>query len=450
MRNVVCAVPATVLLLLSGASWATQAPAAPPSAPAPATQEQEAPPAAPETAPPASAPAVQSTVPPPVPPAPPPEVEFTWAKGLQIRDHADRFELNVRFRTQNRVTFESRSADDLALENVEAVPRRLRLRLEGFAGDPRLLYKIQLSFARGDQDWDNTGVPNVVRDAVVIWQQTKGLQFLFGQTKLPGNRQRVVSSGDLQFVDRSIVNATYNIDRDTGAQVHVSQGLWGMVFNLRGAITYGEGRNGGVAPAGNRGVAYTGRAEFLPFGAFTNGGDYFEGDLMREQTPKLSIGATYSTNRDSNRTGGTLGRNLYEPRTINTTFVDFIAKYRGLALYGEYALRTTPKSPVTSLMEGERLLERFVPTGTGWLAQGSYFFADHWELGARYALVKPASAVRRLTNEVAETTGVATYYLQGHKVKFQADVTHHDETALDPGRTAQDRWVGRFQIELGI
>jgi hypothetical protein len=38
----------------------------------------------------------------------------------------------------------------------------------------------------------------------------------FGQTKLPGNNQRVVSSGSLEFTDRTINNSRFNIDRDFG------------------------------------------------------------------------------------------------------------------------------------------------------------------------------------------------------------------------------------------
>jgi hypothetical protein len=37
----------------------------------------------------------------------------------------------------------------------------------------------------------------------------------FGQTKLPGNNQRVVSSGS-EFTDRTINNSRFNIDRDFG------------------------------------------------------------------------------------------------------------------------------------------------------------------------------------------------------------------------------------------
>lgn len=86
--------------------------------------------------------------------------------------------------------------------------RRLRLRFDGYVGDPKFLYAIQLSFSPGDvgeiHDGENI---NIIRDAVVFYRPNKRWNISFGQTKLPGNRQRVNSSGALQLTDRSINNA---------------------------------------------------------------------------------------------------------------------------------------------------------------------------------------------------------------------------------------------------
>ena len=128
------------------------------------------------------------------------------------------FSVGLRFRIQNRAGFVfSEMADgSWALTTSEFRVRRLRLRLDGFVLNPKWAYAVQLSFSRADQDWDNSKVPNVLRDAMVFYRPNKRLTFAFGQGKLPGNRQRVVSSGEQQFADRSIVNATFNIDRDFG------------------------------------------------------------------------------------------------------------------------------------------------------------------------------------------------------------------------------------------
>src|SRR5690606_24517971 len=157
-------------------------------------------------------------------------------KGLGIVTADSLYSLKFQFRIQNRAAFVSKGLDDLAAESFEFRVRRLRLKFEGFVYDPKLTYYIQLSFSRGDMDWRGfedarvNSSPNVVRDAVIYYNPTPNLKLGFGQTKLPGNRQRVVSSGDQQFVDRSIVNANFNIDRDFGFFGHLS----GEYFNLRG------------------------------------------------------------------------------------------------------------------------------------------------------------------------------------------------------------------------
>jgi len=61
---------------------------------------------------------------------------------------------------------------------------------------------------------------NIIRDAVMFYRPNKYWSIAFGQTKLPGNRQRVNSSGALQLTDRTINNARFNIDRDFGIQTY--------------------------------------------------------------------------------------------------------------------------------------------------------------------------------------------------------------------------------------
>src|SRR5690606_34895060 len=218
----------------------------------------------------------------------------------------------------------------------------LRMRVDGYLYSPKFSYTIQLAFTRGDQDFDDTGVANIVRDAVVFYNFTPNFYIAFGLNKLPGNRQRVNSSGQLQFADRSIVNAAMNIDRDFGIKAYYKNKIGETaVYHLKGAITTGEGR---VANNTDKGLAYTGRAELLPLGAFTDDGDYSEGDLMRERTPKVSFGGGYSKNVGTTRSGGQIGYYLYEPVTLQTYFADAIFKYNGWAYQFEYIKRTVDKA----------------------------------------------------------------------------------------------------------
>src|SRR5689334_1507729 len=76
-------------------------------------------------------------------------------KGVGLVTADSTFSLQFQFRLQNRAAYVSASENDLAAESFEFRVRRLRLKFEGFAYNPKLTYYIQLSFSRGDMDWRN-------------------------------------------------------------------------------------------------------------------------------------------------------------------------------------------------------------------------------------------------------------------------------------------------------
>ncbi len=204
------------------------------------------------------------------------------------------FLMNLRFRMQNRFGLSSGSGDNFDIERVDFRIRRLRLRLDGYVLSPKIQYYIQLGFSKADLDLESGGYAQPIRDAIVYYYLKPNLYLGFGQSKLPGNRERVVSSGNLQFADRSIANNFFTLDRDFGFFGYYTYQTKGKSqFQLKGAINTGEGRNPSV---GDSGLSYTGRFEYLPFGTFKNNGDYSEGDLEFEENPKLSVGMTYNWN----------------------------------------------------------------------------------------------------------------------------------------------------------
>jgi phosphate-selective porin OprO/OprP len=124
-------------------------------------------------------------------------------------------------------------------------------------------------------------------------------------------------------------------------------------------------------------------------GPFTYGGDYFEGDLAREPTPKLSIALTYSMNNGAIRTGGQIGFPLYEIRDIRTEMTDLLFKYRGFAFASEFLWRNT-ENPITTNEIGEI---RYVYSGFGQNYQTSYLFKNDTEIVGRYTQVNPYKAI---------------------------------------------------------
>ncbi len=368
---------------------------------------------------------------------------FTFGKGVGIISPDSLFLLNIRFRMQNRLGLQTISATNPDIRQVEARVRRLRLRLDGYLYSTRLNYTIQLSFSRADMDFDDTGFPNIVRDAFVVYNFSPRFAIGLGQTKLPGNRQRVVSSGDLQLPDRSIVNARFNIDRDFGVQFYYNNHLGSLHYLLRGAVSLGEGRN---ITASDRGLSYTGRVELYPLGLFANNGDYFEGDLMREPRPRISIGLSWSANYNTTRTGGQLGKPLFEPRDMTTGMADFLFKHRGWSLAAEFLYRQAV-NPVTTDTTGNI---RYIFSGSGLNAQLSRLFRSNFEAVARYSEVFPGAAIQEYELHTRQYTIGGNYYLRGHRVKLQTDLTFEKNFALPDNLRHTQNWQLRFQIEVGI
>lgn len=370
---------------------------------------------------------------------------------FQSADSATR--VTMRFRMQNWATYTTKTMGeddelDLSAGSTDMVTRRLRMRFGGTLVDPRLTFNLQLSFSRSDMDWNDTQFPNIIRDAMVFWNFSRDLQIGFGQTKLPGNRQRVVSSADLEIPDRSIVNGAFNLDRDFGFQ-----GFWrpitgDVVVNLRAAISSGDGRNQPVIPGG--GLAYTGRIEVLPFGAFTGGGDYFEGDILREQSPKLSVGLSYQRNDRQTKTRGTLGRALFAQRSSNVAYADALFKYSGLSIYTEYAQRTSD-NPVT-YRDTTRREASAIFVGTGYMAQASYVFPSMWNVAARYAVVDAGSQLAGLSDYTKQTNiaAVVGYYFNRHRVKANFELGTTRTMQYNRNNALETMYYGRFNVELGI
>lgn len=393
----------------------------------------------------------------PVPPAPTPAPAtkpapapgrrpgsvYVDSRGVVFAAPDSAAEIIMRFRMQLLATGESSDGNTTAFNGTV---RRLRLRFGGWVIDPKLMFNLQLSFTRGDQDFADTGFPNIVRDAAVLYQATPNLRLTFGQTKLPGNRQRVISSADLQTAERSIVNNRFNIDRDFLLMASLRDTVGGRVpMYLTGAVSGGEGRNSAITAPG---LAVTGRAEIQPFGAFTRGGDDFEGDLEHEPTPKLALGVSWSRNQSARRTGGQLGLPLYAPRTMTTVLADALLKYRGLAVYSEYADRSAA-DPITR-STGQP--DRAIYVGSGEMLQASYHFRRvQLEPVVRWARTRPDAVLAGVVNTERQEQvafGVAKY-LRRHRVKTQAEfgwLDSRNEATLAERRT----WIGRLNMELGI
>ena len=187
--------------------------------------------------------------------------------------------------------------------------RRSRLKFDGFAYSPKLKYKLELGLSNRDQSGASeytSNAPRYILDAVLKWNFSGNFVLWFGQTKLPGNRERVISSANLQQVDRSLLNSRFTIDRDIGFQLrhHFNLTDTFLVKEIF-SMAQGEGRN--ITTGNIGGHQYTTRIELLPFGNFASKGDYKGSDLKFEQNPKLALGFAYDFNNNASKTRSNQG-----------------------------------------------------------------------------------------------------------------------------------------------
>lgn len=318
-------------------------------------------------------------------------------------------------------------ADGIHNGGSQFLVRRARLKFGGFVFSPKVKYKLELGLSNkdlGKVDDRNNNAPKMILDAVVKWNFYKNFTLWAGQTKLPGNRERVVSSANLQLVDRSLLNKRFNIDRDMGIQLrhHFTIGK-NFIVQESLAVSQGEGRN--VVQDNLGGYQWTSRIEVLPFGKFK--GAYAGGALKREETPKLAIGATYDYNnavKNKSNQGSYMlidDGEAYFQTNVNSIFVDAMFKYQGFSFMAEYANRDS-ENPIAMNSDGTESGD-VVQVGNGLNLMSGYLFNNDFEITGRYTSIALDKAITGKDLETQYTLGLSKYF-KGHKLKVQSDVSY--------------------------
>ena len=350
----------------------------------------------------------------------------TFGKGLfNLVGKDSTWTMNVGARMQI-LAISNWNAVDGSLINPEQnfLVRRARLKFGGFAYSPKLEYKLELGLSNRDISGASqytSNAPRYILDAVVKWNFYKNFVLWFGQTKLPGNIERVISSGDLQQVDRSLLKF-----------------LVREIF----AVSQGEGRN--ITTGNLGGHQYTSRLELLPFGEFLSKGEYKGSDLKREQTPKLMVAATFDSNKNAVKTRSNQGTYMFNDTglfetDINTLFIDAMFKYNGYSFMGEYAHRTAD-NPLALNSDGS-LTGDEVQVGDGINLQTGYLFRNNLEVSGRFTNIKLDEEITGRNPQSQYTLGLSKYIV-GHKLKIQTDLSYLSEKA------GQDGLMYRLQLDI--
>ena len=358
--------------------------------------------------------------------------------GLIIESANGRFSIGTRLRAQLRYHV---GVENGVPEHVFQI-RRARLQFKGHIFHEKNKYKIELAFSPRDLSFKD-GVPG--RTPLLSWYfefaHLRDATVRVGQYKIPYSRQRVVSSGDLQLVDRALANGEFNHDRDIGFDIRSKDvgGLGGYLKYYVG-VYMGEGRDFGDKNATpDFRLHYLGRIEVQPFGKFK---DYKEADMNRNLKPKLSIGAAYSFHHGSQGLRGTLGTTPEDGglTDYHSMTVDYVFKVAGFSSTAEFHLRQGTRFP------GDEGPEEAARNGMGWFVQAGFLIPRlPIEFAARYSGIAPLGDETSLS-EAHSAGGGISYYIAGHPWKIQADFFHE----WDGDSETPNQNMFRTQLQLAF
>jgi len=231
-------------------------------------------------------------------------------------------------------------------------------------------------------------------------------RIVFGQYKVPFGRQQLTSSGNQQFVDRSLVADEYERGRDIG--VSVQGAIWSNKLEYRAGVFNGNGLN---RPSNdNDKLQYNARLMWQPNGAmvlgqraWVSGALYSEGDFESTTVPLYAFGLNFESN------------NFHRTTTsddLKSTIVgiDGVYKFKGFSTTGEYFFRR--RTPETAA--------KFDSNG-GYLQAGMMLNQFRtWEAVARFGQREVTDLVDN--DEIKEVRAGINYYYRRHSLKFQTDM----------------------------
>jgi len=350
---------------------------------------------------------------------------------------------------------------------------RLRLRFSGNVYSPDLTYALELEQDAGD------GYDTVLSEAWVNYRLMDELQFKAGYFRPASTRMQFMDNAGQQFVDRSMVDAVFGFGYGMGVR------LWGQAFNKRleyyfdvlNAVADGESTATGRVITTDEDRQLDNNPALLlraVWHALSDdpGNDFLEeGDLQHHTKPALDFGFHYAFNQDEydeattripfpRRTvfeKGGFGLTNSTGLQINQFGFDAAFKYMGFSLTGEYIIRLldVTNAPYTPLYQ-------FTGDGSTTAQHGAYVQAGYFlpipGLEKKLELVTRIGGISALSGSQEgswEYAGSINYYIQGNKVKIQADITKVQEAPISSPYSSlanvnDSAVIGRIQLQVAF
>lgn len=354
--------------------------------------------------------------------------------GFEFRSDNNKFSLAIQNRIQARYAepFDSdpRTLDDLNRNEKSFMIRRARTKLNGHAYEPWLKYYLQY-------DWSQP----ILRDLSLTIDKYKWAQVRIGRGKVSYNNERVTSSGSQQFVNRSIVNDIFTVDRQQGIEVkgNLFADSWHDITYYAGAFT---GLGVGERNNDDANIMYSGRLQWNAMGGEMM---FSQSDVEFHEQPALNISIAANSNRSKCTAFETDSRSCRNLTDVNAAG---LARYRspsvafgsGGAKSGQYEINQMmeevhfkwkgfsflhelhAKRIKDTLNNDEEinLLGGFVQAGY-FPHQQINFIPKNIELAGRYAIVDMDTD--RDNDRQTELSAVINYFLEGHFSKLSLQLS---------------------------
>lgn len=374
------------------------------------------------------------------------------SKGFRFESKDGNWQTNLQWRAQLRFTTPYRS-DPRSLgafaadEQNTFEARRLRMKIGGHGFRPWIGYYFEVDLQPTTSS-GNSGSSRVI-DWRITLDKYEALALRLGQWKIDYNRERVDSSGRQQFVERSIVNRIFTIDRQVGAQIR-GRLFKETPFDMRywtGVFT-GEGRS---VRNDDEDLMWMGRLQW----------NFLGRDLAWKQTDveytekpagSLSFAAARNNGRCTRWSSSGCGNlsGFASPATalngqyeIEQYTQGFAFKYKGLSIQEEFHWKTIDDTVNNASYDL-----------TGAYVQSGYFFhylipaiPKELELAARYAFVDEPGTGLVGENTREEFTLGANWFFAGHNNKITADYSH---LRLEDAVTSRNVDDDRFRVQWDV
>jgi len=377
-------------------------------------------------------------------------------KGLFVKSNDGNWSTNLQWRAQMRYTdplrSDPRQASDFINPNQSNFEfRRARMKIGGHGYQPWIKYYFELDLQPSRKSTDSSSKSGT---RLIDWRITLDkydwLSFRVGQWKINYNRERVDSSGRQTFVERSIVNRIFSVDRQVGAMAfgRLAAGTLADTRYYVGVFN-GEGRS---VNNDDNGMMYMGRLQWNFLGRDLK---WRQSDVSFSEDAAGSLAfATARTtgkctrwsssgcgNLDGFESVSTAAKGQYE---IDQNVVETAFKWRGFAWQQELHNKT-----VTDRVNNTE------SDFKGGYAQVGYFFhnlvksvPENMEFAIRYAFVdEPNKNDISLTNTRKEYTSAINYFIRGHSNKITLDFSH---LKIDDVLLGQQESENRLRLQWDV